>query len=126
MIAKALFSAFLAIILSTSVATESPGQGTVTERPRSATRQEGVVRVQMSIQLFLTGPTDDSEAAEQQRERARRTLYNVASKECDVLRETIARDCLLQTININLNRHGNVQMPGYSVTGSMGFQVTLK
>jgi hypothetical protein len=85
-----------------------------------------MVRVQMSIQLFMSGPTDDSDEADKQRERARRALYNLASKECDVMREVIARDCRLDSININLNRQGNAQMQGYFVNGSMGFHITLK
>ena len=35
-------------------------------------RQEGIVRVQLTIQMFISGPTDESEEAERQRERARR------------------------------------------------------
>ena len=48
--------------------------GVVIERSKAATaRQEGIVRVQLQIQLFIPGPTDDTEEAEKQRERARRS-----------------------------------------------------
>ncbi len=84
------------------------------------------MRVQMSIQLFLVGPTDESEEADKQRERARKALYRLAGVECDLLREVIARDCRLESITVNLSRQGSSQMPGYSVSGSMGFQISLK
>lgn len=37
-------------------------------------------------------------------ENARRTLYMVADKECMILRETIATECRLENINVNVNR----------------------
>jgi hypothetical protein len=124
---KVLLLAILATLIEGSAAAQTTGQRIVIDRGGAPTaRQEGMVRVQMSIQLFLAGPTDDSEDADKQRERARRALYNLASKEGDVLREVMARDCRLESININLHRQGNVQMQGYAVNGAMGFQITLK
>jgi hypothetical protein len=124
---KVLLLAIVAMLIGDSAVAQSTGQRIVIERGASPpARQEGMVRVQMSIQLFLPGPTDDSDEADKQRERARRALYNLASKECDVMRDVIARDCRLESININLNRQSSVQMQGYFVNGSMGFQITLK
>lgn len=123
---KLLLSMILATLVGGAAAAQSTGQRVVIERGASTPRQEGMVRVQMSVQLFMPGPTDDSDEAEKQRERARRALYNLASKECDVLREAIARDCRLETININLNRQSSGQAQGYAVNGAMAFQITLK
>jgi hypothetical protein len=124
---KVLLLAIVAMLIGDSAVAQSTGQRIVIERGAAPpARQEGMVRVQMSIQLFLPGPTDDSDEADKQRERARRALYNLASKECDVMRDVIARDCRLESININLNRQSSVQMQGYFVNGSMGFQITLK
>jgi hypothetical protein len=118
----------LALLLGGAGVTESIGQGRVVERPGPAgSRQEGIVRVQMAISLFVAGPTDESEAANQQRERARRVLYQLASKECDLLREVIARDCRLDAINVNLNRQQRgPQVEGYQAMGNMTYQITLK
>lgn len=122
-----LLLAIFATLIEGSAVAQTTGQRIVIERGGAPTaRQEGMVRVQMSIHLFLPGPTDDSQDADNQRERARRALYNLASKECDVLRDVMARDCQLESININLNRQGNVQTQGYAVHGSMGFRVTPK
>src|SRR5262245_50960449 len=126
MTAKVLLSILFIALIGGTAGAESTGQRILIERASQPQRQEGAVRVQLSTQLFLPGPTDDSEDAEKRRERARRALYDLASKECDVLREIIARDCQLDSINITLNRQSSRQMQGYSVAGSMTFQITLK
>jgi hypothetical protein len=123
------FKFFLSLIVATLVGaaatTQSLGQSV--ERPRGgAARQEGLVRVQTTIQLFVAGPTDDSEAADKQRERARRAVYEIAAKECDLMREVIAQECQLQSVNVNVNRQPNPQMQGYQVGGTMSYQITLK
>ncbi len=127
---KVLFSAALAILVGEAVISETIGQGVVVERLRAQpARQEGIVRVQLQIQLFIPGPTDDTEEAEKQRERARRVLYEMAAKECDLMRAVVARDCRLESVNVNLNRQHNPQVPqmqGYQVGGSMSYQITLK
>jgi hypothetical protein len=123
------FKFFLSLIVATLVGaaatTQSLGQSV--ERPRGgAARQEGLVRVQTTIQLFVAGPTDDSEAADKHRERARRAVYEIAAKECDLMREVIAQECQLQSVNVNVNRQPNPQMQGYQVGGTMSYQITLK
>ena len=42
------------------------------------------------------------------------------------MREAMARDCRLESVNVNLNRQANPQMQGYEVGGSMTYQITLK
>jgi hypothetical protein len=127
---RILFSAVVAILVGEAVISESTGQSVVIERPKAApARQEGIVRVQLQIQLFIPGPTDETEQAEKQRERARRILYEMAAKECDLMREVVARDCRLESVSVNLNRQNNPQVPqmtGYQVGGSMSYQITLK
>jgi hypothetical protein len=129
MTCKAIFSVLVAIVLGASAVTEATGQGVVVERPRPSARPEGMVRVQLSIQMFIAGPTDESQEAEQHRERARRALYELAGKECDLMRAVMAQDCRLESVNVNLNRQHNPQVPqmqGYQVGGSMTYQITLK
>jgi hypothetical protein len=93
-------------------------------------RRERQVRVQTSINVFMPGPSGEGEAAEQLRERARRMIYQVASRECGVLEEVLARTCRLEGINVNLNRQmgqmGSGMGEGYMVGGSMTMVVTLK
>ena len=92
--------------------------------------RERQVRVQTSINVFMSGPSGEGEAAEQLRERARRMIYQIASRECGVLEEVLARTCRLEAINVNLSRQiGQVaggMGEGYMVAGSMTMVVTLK
>jgi len=96
----------------------------------SAESRSGQVRVQTSINVFMSGPSGEGEAAEQLRERARRMIYQIASRECGVLEEVLARTCRLEAINVNLSRQmGQVaggMSEGYMVAGSMTMIVTLK
>ncbi|WP_218625994.1 hypothetical protein [Bradyrhizobium sp. dw_78] len=108
-------------------AAQTPGQRIVIEQPSSPFRQEGLVRVQTSINFFVAGPTGESEEAQKSRDNARRVIYQMAAHECDLLRETLAKDCHLESINDNIGRQFGLQQPeGYTVNGSMNLQITLK
>ncbi len=92
-------------------------------------RQDPPVRVQTSISFFVPGPTGDTDEAMKLRDRARAGVYEMAAKECDLLKERLAKDCRLESLNsnININRQfGQAQTEGFSVNGTMGFQITLK
>lgn len=91
--------------------------------------QPGMVRVQSTISYFIPGPTNDSEEAQKIRDRARRQVYDSAARECDLLRETLAKDCRLENINNNINvnrQYGSGQPEGFTVNGTMTYQITLK
>lgn len=83
------------------------------------------VRVNIAINMFVPGPAGiDAESLKAQ-ESARRLMYDLATKECAVLREVIASECRIESMNVNVNRHGN-QMQGFQVGANMAFRVTLK
>ena len=104
---------------------QSPGQRFM-EQP-GASRQEGWVRVQSTINFFVAGPTGEGEEAQKLRDRARRAVYEMAARECDLLREVIAKDCRMEQVSSNINRqYGNQQQEGFTITGSINFQITLK
>jgi hypothetical protein len=108
-------------------AAQTPGQRVVVEQIGAGQRQEGSVRVQANVSFFVTGATGDSEEAQKAREKAQRTVYQMAARECDLLREVLAKDCRMESINSNVGRQfGQQQQEGYTVTGSMSFQITLK
>ncbi len=96
----------------------------------AASKQDGTVRVQTSITFFLSGPTGESEEAQKLRDRARRLVYEMAGRECDVAREVLARECRLESVNSNISVQrqysGQQQQEGFNVNGSMSLQVTLK
>ena len=89
------------------------------------------VRVQVGISFFLPGPTNDGEEATKIRDRARRTIYEMAGRECGALLDTIASECRLDSVTVNLTRQTQ-QMPqmgqveGFLVNGQLGFQITQK
>jgi regulator of protease activity HflC (stomatin/prohibitin superfamily) len=123
---KVLPIAVAATLISGAAIAQSEGQRIVIERAGPSARQEGTVRVQATINLFLPGPTGETDEAIKSRDRARRLIYEMAGKECDLLREVLARDCRLESINTQLMRQGAQPTEGYSVSGSMSLQITLK
>jgi hypothetical protein len=127
MTSRLLFAGTSLLLLIASPVAQAQGQRIIVEQS-GAPRQEGFVRVQSNINLFMPGPTGDGEDAQKLRERARRVIYEMAAHECDLLREVLAKDCRLESVNNNLNRqnYGNQQPDGYNVQGSMTLQITLK
>jgi hypothetical protein len=125
--ARLLFAGTSLLFLIASPLAQAQGQRIILES--GAPRQEGFVRVQSNINMFVPGPTGDGEEAQKLRDRGRRMIYEMAARECDLLREVIAKDCRLESINTNLNRqnnYGSQQPDGYTVNGSMSLQITLK
>lgn len=117
-----------AILVAGSAAAQSGGSRIIVEpATQPGPRQEGSVRVQSNINLFMPGPTGEGDAAQALRDRARRTIYEMAARECDLLREVLAKECRLEFVNTNINRQwGQQQQEGYNVSGSMSLQITLK
>ena len=114
------------LFLAVPAVAQTPGQRIIMEQ-MGASRQEGWVRIQSTINFFVAGPTGESEEAQKLRDRARRTVYEMAARECDLLREVIAKDCRMEQVSNNINRqYGNQQQEGFTITGSMNFQITLK
>jgi hypothetical protein len=125
MIRTCLLAALAGLVLSGDVSAQTSGQRIVIERS-APVPQTGMVRVQASVHLFVPGPTGNSEDAEKQRDRARRMIYEMSAKECDLLRDVIAKDCRLDSITSNLTVQSNQAAQGYTVNGTMSLQITLK
>jgi hypothetical protein len=88
------------------------------------------VRVQVSVNLFVPGPTNDSEQANALRERATRSMYAIAAGECDILRDKLADDCRMENVNVNISRQrqpiDGQQLDGLQVNGTFGYRITQK
>ena len=85
------------------------------------------MRIQTSSRFVVAGPTGDGEEAQKWRDKARRTVYEMEARECDLLRDVIAKECRMESVSNNINRqYGNQQQEGFTITGSMSFQITLK
>lgn len=62
------------------------------------------VRVSLSINMFVPTPEDEGAQALKAQEDGRKMIYEAATRECETLRATIASDCRLESININVQR----------------------
>ncbi|MDE2062228.1 MAG: hypothetical protein KGJ00_07445 [Bradyrhizobium sp.] len=83
------------------------------------------------MSFFLAGPTGEGDDAQKLRERAQRAVYEMAAHQCDMLRDVLAKDCRLETVNVNVNANNTrqfnqQQVEGLNVSGSMAFQISLK
>jgi hypothetical protein len=94
----------------------------------SAERREEPIRVQVNVNLFFAGPTGESEEAAKLRERARRSVYDMAASECALVEQALAKTCRLESVgvNINVNRQSTGQAEGYMAGGNFVLRVTLK
>ncbi len=57
----------------------------------SAERREEPIRIQVSVNLFFAGPAGESEEALKLRERARRSVYEMAAGECALVEQVLAK-----------------------------------
>jgi hypothetical protein len=114
------------LLFAAPASAQTAGSRITIEPAGPAPRQEGLVRVQSNINFFIAGPTGEGEEAQKLRERARRIVYEMAAHECDLLREVLARDCRMESVNNNINRQSGQQQEGYTVNGTMSFQISLK
>jgi hypothetical protein len=122
-----------AIVVSVALLLASPvvaQNRIIVEQGNNPPRQENMVRVQNNISFFLTGPTGDGDEAQKLRDKAQRSVYEMAGRQCDLLREILAKDCRMESVNVNVNannRQFNQQQPeGLNVNGTMSLQITLK
>jgi hypothetical protein len=106
-----------------------PGQAQTAQLQPMPVQQRGsdMVRVQVGINLFMPAPAMEGEEADKIRDRARRNVYEFAQRECDILRDVLARECRLEAINVNVTRQPGTNVPqGFNVNGQLTLQVTLK
>jgi len=125
---KSALVASVALLLVTPVVAQ---QRVIVEQGNNAPRPENMVRVQNNFSFFIPGPTSDGDEAQKLRDKAQRSVYEMAGRQCDVLREVLAKDCRLESVNVNVNatnsRQFNQQQPeGLNVNGNMSLQITLK
>ncbi len=94
----------------------------------SGLRQDAPVRIQTSFNFFVPGPAGDGDEAQKARDKARRSIYEMAARECDLLREVLAKDCRLESVNSSIGRQqfGPQQLDGYTVNGNVSLQITVK
>ena len=116
----------LAVPFALFVTAASAGERIVIEHRPSPTSPGQPVRVHVNISFFVPTAVNDSEASFKAQEHARRMLYESAGKECGLLLATLASDCRLEAINVNMNRGYGQQLQGLNATGSFTYAITLK
>jgi hypothetical protein len=84
------------------------------------------VRVQINVSFVLPGVPGDGDEAVKAQENARRMLYRIADRECAVLKETIASDCRLESVNVNVNRFRNQNADTLNAGANMTFRIQIK
>jgi len=90
------------------------------------------VRISVAVNLFIAAPADGSEAAIKAQEDGRRLVYDVAARECTVLRDVLASDCRLDSVNVNVQRVNagqNFNQPrsdGFNINGNVTFRIIPK
>ena len=109
------------VILRESQVREAPVRGVMMPAP-----QGDQVRVSMNLTMFVPGPLGLGEQSLQAQEQARRAMYQLAVKECTVLKETIASECRIESMNVNASQHPGQQPPGMSVQTGMAYRITLR
>jgi hypothetical protein len=95
-----------------------------------ANRAESV-RVSLGISMFVPAPGDDSAQSLKAQSDGRQTIYEAAGHECDILRATIASNCTLESININVqrvfaNQNYGQKADGYNINGTMNYNIVTK
>lgn len=117
----------LAAIAALFLIGPSAAQQIVIQQRPGGGEPKGEVRVQVNMNFFVSAPKNDTEAAVQAQESARRVLYDRAARECDLLKATLASECRLESVNVSMNRnYGGSQPEGFNANGSFSFKVTLK
>jgi len=84
------------------------------------------VRVQINVSFLIPGVADDSEASLEAQEKARRSLYERAGRECELMKVTLANECRLQSVNVSINRQFNRAPEGFLATGNFVFRIVPK
>ncbi len=90
------------------------------------------VRIALNVNLFVAVPADESEQAFKAQEGGRRLIYEVAAHECAVLRDVLASDCRLDSVNVNVQRvrggqnFNQQKSDGFNINGNVTFRVIPK
>jgi hypothetical protein len=96
-----------------------------------STRSAQQVRVSLGVSMFVAAPTDDSQISLKAQEDGRKLIYEAAGHECELLRATIASDCHLDSINLNVqrvnaNQNFGQRGDGYNINGNMSYSILTK
>jgi hypothetical protein len=104
---------------------------TIVVKPAERPSAPAQVRISIAVNMFVAAD-DNSDQSLKAQEDARRKIYELASHECGLLRDVLASDCQLESINVNVQRvninpnWNQAQREGFNVGGNIGLRVTAK
>lgn len=113
-------------VLVLGLGTASAQDVTIRMAPRTPAGQADQVRLNVAVNFFVPGPSGVSDQALDAQEKARRAIYQMAVHECAVLLDTIARECHMEGLNVNVSRHQGQMPEGFQVGANMNFRILLK
>jgi hypothetical protein len=92
---------------------------------------DGQARITLSTNRFVQSPSDNSDQASKSEADGRRMIYDLAGHECGILRDTIASDCHIESININIlrlppNPNSASRPDGFNVNASIVLRIVPK
>lgn len=122
----------LAAALTAASITIASAQTIVVKPAERPAAPEPQVRITIGVNMFVPTADDNSDQSLKAQEDARRKVYELAAHECAVLRDVLANDCWMDSINVNVQR-ANVnpnwnppQREGFNLNGNIGFRITPK
>ena len=91
----------------------------------------GQARITLSTNRFVPAPSDNTDQASKAEADGRRMIYDLAGHECGILRDTIASDCHIESININIlrlppNPNTTSRPDGFNVNASIVLRIVPK
>jgi hypothetical protein len=92
--------------------------------PRNDVVAEGYIAVQSGISMSL--PFDQNLPADEQIQKAQKSLYAVASKSCSAVLDTIADDCKITGMTSNVDMQRGNRDAIISVRGQISMSIKLK
>ena len=94
----------------------------------SVTEAQVNVGVNVRVNFLIPVPLDEAETMKA-REQARLRVYESAMRECDLLRQTVARECLIDQIAVDVEQQRSRRSEGgdmFRATGRFVYLITPK
>jgi hypothetical protein len=127
---RSFASAMLFAAFATAASAQTPVVAPAARSNMPASGQQ--VRITVAVSAFVPAPTNDSDQSLKAQESGRRKVYQLAARECGILRAILASDCRLESININVqpvsanSNFGRSQVEGFNINGNVFFSIVTK
>jgi len=124
-----MLRACLTTMLVIAGAVAASAETTIVLKPNDRPMSPGAEQIRVSVGVNVFIPlTEGGDQSAKAQEDARRMVYGLADHECAILREVLASECHLESINVNVQRNPafGQQKDGLNVNGNVGFRIVPK